>query len=88
MKIYQNLWAGYKSYFVKTTQNKKYAYGYSLLQIDEEWQLKRGSYYTHDLENDTEHFPIVGNINLNKIIINAILYAIPKAEYRGEIDGI
>ena len=30
MKIYKNLWAGYDCYFIKTNQNKQYAYGYMI----------------------------------------------------------
>lgn len=74
MKIYKNLWAGYDSYFVHTNSNSKYAYGITVHNGRGQWEVSKSmKYYVSDIKNDREHFPIVGEINLHKILIEAVL---------------
>lgn len=46
--------------------------GYSLSKIDGKWDLKRSQYYRQHIK-DIEHFPVVGHIDLDKVVIDAIL---------------
>lgn len=78
MKIYKNLWAGYETYFIKTSSNGKFSYGYVIVNVDGKWTINKGSFYSSDLKHDNEHFPVVGNINLDKVIIDAVLKEIRK----------
>lgn len=40
------------------------------------WKVSKASFYTHDLENDREHFPVVGQVDMDKVMVEAILSAI------------
>ncbi len=72
MKIYKNLWAGYDCYFVKTNSDKMYAYGFNVHNAHGKWEVSKGKRYISSLR-DMEHYPIVGNIDLNKILIESVL---------------
>ena len=80
--ILKNLWAGYETYFiymgfpvrVGRCEGSKVG-GYSLSKIGGKWKFERSDYYTSSIR-DTEHFPVVGHIDLNKAMTDAILSAI------------
>ena len=72
MKIYKNLWVSYDCYFICSNSNKKYCYGYLVQKPKDKWEFCHGQFYNSDIK-DTEHFPIVGEIDLNNIIIEAVL---------------
>ncbi len=76
-KIYKNLWAGYPTWFIKTGANGQYATGIDICdtrEIDGKWRIRLNGamYYARDLKNDTEHFPIVGHIDIESMLIDAI----------------
>ena len=80
--ILKNLYAGHETYFinmgfpVRTGKAEAKAIGgYSLTKVDGEWRFERAQYYIHSL-CDTEHFPIVGYVDLKKTCIEAILKAL------------
>ena len=75
MKIYENVRAGYKCYFVKTSTGGDFAFGTTLAKVHNKWELSDSHLCREDLK-DESHYPLVGNINLNKVIIEAILSAI------------
>lgn len=53
------------------------SHGYGLmLRSDGKWRVDKSTYYTHDLENDREHFPVVGHVDMDKVMTDAILSAI------------
>lgn len=77
--VLRNMWAGYESYFVYESCVKvgkaDVAVGYGLIRLNENenWKLDKNiRYYKRDLY-DSVHFPVVGNINIDKLIINALL---------------
>ena len=77
--VFRNMWAGYESYFVYESCSKigkeDVATGYGLIRLNENdnWKLDRNiMYYKNDLY-DNIHFPIVGNINIDKLIMDALL---------------
>lgn len=77
MKIYKNLWAGYETYFVLMRQDKRYAYGCGITCIDGKWKFMPSmTFYLQDLKTDTEHFPVVGKINLTQIVRRSIMEAV------------
>lgn len=80
--ILKNLWAGHETYFVymgfpvQTGKCKSKATGgYGLVKLDSGWKFKRVTYYVQDLK-DTEHFPVVGYIDINRVMADVILQAI------------
>lgn len=80
--ILQNLWAGHETYFVymgfpvKTGRAEaKATGGYSITCVDGKWKFSRAHYYIQSLK-DTEHFPIVGYVDFEKMCIEGILKAI------------
>lgn len=86
MKIYQNKWSGLKRYFIKIFEvsvgRRRLGKGISIiLYPDNKWRISWEYCDPYDLKNDSEHFPVVGNINLKKLLIEAILNAV------GERDG-
>ena len=88
--ILRNLWAGYETYFIymnfpahsyKNEANK--TGGYQIVNIDGKWKFSKAVYYTRDLK-DTEHFPVVGWIDFDRMVIDGILQAIANGERRAE----
>lgn len=84
--VHKNLWAGYPTWFIRTGTSGLYATGISVTdtrEIDGEWRVRmKSEYYANDLKNDREHFPVVGNIDIRGIIVDAV----QKLE-GGEADG-
>lgn len=83
MTIYKNLWAGYETYFIRMANSGRYAKGIGIAHVEGRWKVEyNAAYYASDLRHDTEHFPIVGRIDLDSLIINGILQNItePKKE--------
>ena len=79
MKIYKNLWASYDCYFISSNSDKKYHYGYLVGKPKDCWELCPGQFYNSDIK-DTEHFPIVGEIDLNNIIVETVLNIVNKGD--------
>lgn len=82
--IFKNLWAGYETYFVymgfpvrSGRAEAAKVGGYLLVKVDGKWRFERAEMYRHSLD-DKEHFPIVGHINYDKMMIDGILQAIGK----------
>lgn len=80
--ILKNLWAGHETYFVymgfpvRTGKcEAKATGGYGLVKLDNGWKFERAMYYVQDLK-DTEHFPVVGYIDINRAMADVILQAI------------
>lgn len=76
--VIKNLWAGYEAYFicmnfpVRSYRNEgRKVGGFSLCRIDGKWEFGKAEYYTNYLK-DTEHYPIVGNIDVCKMFVDAI----------------
>lgn len=93
--IFKNLFAGHETYFVymgfpvRTGKcEAKATGGYGLVKLDNGWKFERAMYYTHTLK-DKEHFPVVGYIDMNRTMADAILQAVkdgfepPKEEEHG-----
>ena len=81
--IYRNKWAGFETYFIylnsvpfSKVEAKKVG-GLKIVNIDGKWELNKAEFYKNSLQ-DSEHFPIVGYININKLLIKAILGVINK----------
>lgn len=76
--IYKNLWAGYETYFVaqKIGGRTPTVYGWKIMRVDDKWKLSEGRFYLYDLNNDREHFPIVGSADIEQAIMQAILSGI------------
>lgn len=83
--IFENLWAGHKTYFVydhtKISRNQtKIAIGCEIINLDGKWIFgKNACYYKKDLL-DNEHFPVVGHIDMADVIIRAILNEVKKGD--------
>ena len=80
--ILKNLWAGHETYFVymgfpvRTGKcEAKATGGYGLVKLDDGWKFERATYYVHSLK-DTEHFPVVGYIDINRAMADVVLQAI------------
>lgn len=72
MNIYKNLWAGYDCYFVPTHTDKSKARGYRVHNAYGKWKVDK-AWFAKETVEDAEHFPKVGEIDLNKIIIENVL---------------
>lgn len=74
--IYKNLWAGYDCYFVRMADNGRMATGISVHNAYGDWRVKyMTQFYSQDIREDAEHFPIVGKIDIDQSIISAVLAA-------------
>lgn len=83
MTIYKNLWAGYEAYFVHMGNSGRYTTGIKVFKIDGEWYVDFNTrFYASDLKYDREHFPVVGRVDIKKVIKEAVMKEIeplPKA---------
>ena len=72
MTVYKNNWAGYETYFIRMGNSGQYAKGIALRNFNGKWKVDfHATFYRSDLRNDREHFPIVGRLNLEKLILEA-----------------
>lgn len=86
--IFRNLWAGHETYFVyqgsipAKGMRPATSYGYKLMlwPYSEKWKVSKASFYTRDLENDREHFPVVGHVDMDKVMVDAILSVIGRGD--------
>lgn len=77
MNIYKNLWAGYEAYFIRMGNSGQFAKGIQVHNAHGEWRVDYNTrYYASDLRHDKDHFPIVGNIDLDAIIANSTLLCV------------
>lgn len=76
--IYKNLRARYETYFVakKVGGITPTVYGWKIMRVADKWKLSEARFYLYDLNNDREHFPIVGSADIEQAIIQAILSGI------------
>ena len=49
------------------------------MNVDGEWKFSRSVYYVNSLK-DTEHFPVVGWIDFDRMVIDGIRQAINKED--------
>ena len=82
----RNLWAGHETYFIymgfpahSFKNESKKTGGYSLVNVYGEWKFSRSVYYVNSLK-DTEHFPVVGWIDFDRMVIDGIRQAINKED--------
>lgn len=75
-KIYKNLWAGYDCYFILMSSNGKMDTGITVHNADGEWRVKFMTQFYTNTRKDTEHFPLVGHIDLEQSIISGVLAAV------------
>lgn len=64
--IYENVWSGYKTYLVYTGE-KATAHDtrmWIVMNVSGKWRLSKGVFDVQSFR-DTEHFPIVGHIDLD-----------------------
>lgn len=81
MTIHKNLWAGYETYFVRMGSSGRYATGISVVNVDGDWRVEfNAKYYASDLRHDKEHFPVVGSVDIKRIVKDAVLKVIEPKE--------
>lgn len=84
MTIHKNLWAGYEAYFIRMGSSGRYATGIKVFKIDGEWRVDFNTrFYASDLKYDREHFPVVGSIDVKKVILDAVM-GVVKCDAAGE----
>ena len=76
--VLKNLWAGYETYFIcmnfpanSFKSEARKTCGFSLVCVDGNWRFDRAEYYVHSLK-DSEHYPVVGRIDVCKMFVDAI----------------
>lgn len=70
--IFKNLWAGYDCYFVHTHTDKTKACGYRVHNAYGGWKVDKVRFQKSMIE-DADRFPKVGEIDLDKLIIENVL---------------
>lgn len=75
--IVKNNWASYETYFICQEKRRKFGMpdaisGYTLTNIDEKWLFDKASFYLDSLK-DTEHYPVVGYLDIDKLIKDNLL---------------
>lgn len=68
-KIYKNLWAGYDLYLVPVSGGRMI----SVHNAYREWRVNYSPGYTRISLRDTEHYPVVGEVDIDQAIISAVL---------------
>jgi len=78
-KIFKNLWAGYETYFIRMRTSEKYTTGIKIVKANNGWKVAHSTrFYTSDIKNDHVHFPIVGEIDIDKLILDSVLNIVKK----------
>lgn len=75
--ILENLYAGYKTYLVVLggTDRLGNVGCFSVSYVSGEWKFRK-SKYRRDTLSDAEHFPRVGYIDIEELLVNGILGAV------------
>ena len=72
-QIFLNLWAGWQSLFVYLRTQKDLCYGVGITKVNGKYKVRNVQYYKHDLQNDAEHFPLMGEIDINEMWLSTVL---------------
>lgn len=75
-KIYKNLWAAYDCYFILISSNGRMDTGISVHNAYGDWRVKFMTQFHSSKRKDAEHFPLVGQIDLEQSIISGVLAAV------------
>lgn len=71
--ILKNLWAGYDCYLIYMgRKNGVYSRMLCVHNANGKWEIRNAEYYTQDLK-DEEHFPVIGGINIEGIILSEVM---------------
>lgn len=82
--IFLNRWAGWMTLFIYFRTSGRYCYGVSITNVEKKHIIKNAQYYKESIVYDTEHFPLVGKININDMWIQAVLAGIPDKSFINE----
>lgn len=77
LKIYRNLRADCETYFVHIRTSRCYVYGLEMFWEDKKGYVRLARYDVLSLK-DQEHFPMVGTIDLDAVMTDAVLSAVAK----------
>lgn len=74
-KIYQFTGERCETYFIETSINENYAYGYLVFKLGREWKFVRKKYDKKMLK-DNRRFPVAGHIEFADVVADAVLKAV------------
>lgn len=77
MTVYENIHyklfqSNHDYYFIKQYSDDTYSYGLVICKPLNEWKVNLGKFYNSDL-SDNVHFSVIGDIDLDKAIIEVLL---------------
>ena len=84
--IFLNRWAGWQTLFVYFRTSGRFCYGVSITKVFGKYKVESAQYYKEDISYDTEYFPLIGNININDMWLNAVFGGITDMERLSEYD--
>jgi len=76
--VFKNLYAGHSTYQIFIVIKNMGKYYHCIRFID--GKIETARFYTDDLQYDTEHFLLIGHIDLNSLVENALNEVLKEAK--------
>ena len=75
-QIFLNLYSGWQNMFVVLGSNNAYYYGVEVARIKGEYRVYNVKYYLATLRNDSERFPLIGEMSAKDMWVEKVLECI------------
>ena len=71
-QMFLNLCSGWQNIFVVIGSNNAYYYGVEIIKLKGEYKVRNVKYYLATIRNDSEHFPLIGEMNIKAMWMDKV----------------
>lgn len=71
-QMFLNLWSGWQNIFVVLGTDKAFCYGVEIAKVKGDYRVGKVKYYLKDLRNDSEHFPLIGEMDIKAMWMDKV----------------
>lgn len=71
-QIFLNLCSGWQNIFVVIGSNNAYYYGVEIIKLKGEYKVRNVKYYLATIRNDSEHFPLIGEMDIKAMWMDRV----------------
>ncbi len=72
-QMFLNMWSGWQNVFIVLGTNNAFCYGVEVAKVKGKYRVASVKYYLRDLKNDCEHFPLVGEMDVEAMWVGRVL---------------
>ena len=71
-QMFLNLYSGWQNIFVVIGSNNAYYYGVEIIKLKGEYKVRNVKYYLATIRNDSEHFPLIGEMDIKAMWMDKV----------------